>query len=80
MKATLKIFQTGSITITAPSIRNVQLAVEHIYPLVHEFRKPKPYIKTVSDGNDENKTNDQNKYATADIDTDNDDFEAIHSI
>ncbi|KAF7488272.1 TATA box-binding protein-like protein 1 [Sarcoptes scabiei] len=80
LKATLKIFQTGSITITAPSIRNVQLAVEHIYPLVHEFRKPKPYIKTVSDGNDENKTNDQNKYATADIDTDNDDFEAIHSI
>ncbi|XP_017476560.1 PREDICTED: TATA box-binding protein-like protein 1 [Rhagoletis zephyria] len=42
LKAVLKIFQTGSITITAPSVQNVQLAVEHIYPLVYEFRKPKP--------------------------------------
>ena len=42
LKAVLKIFQTGSITITAPSVPNVQLAVEHIYPLVYEFRKPKP--------------------------------------
>ncbi len=40
-KATLKIFSTGSITITAPSVNNVQRAVEHIYDLVHEFRKPK---------------------------------------
>jgi len=40
----LKIFQTGAITITAPSISNVQLAVEHIYPLVYEFRKDKPQI------------------------------------
>lgn len=42
LKAVLKIFQTGAITILAPSISNVQLAVEHIYPLVYEFRKPKP--------------------------------------
>jgi len=42
LKAVLKIFQTGSITITAPNVQNVQLAVEHIYPLVYEFRKPKP--------------------------------------
>lgn len=40
-KATLKIFSTGSITITAPSVANVQRAVEHIYPLVEEFQKPK---------------------------------------
>jgi transcription initiation factor TFIID TATA-box-binding protein len=40
-KATLKIFSTGSITITAPSVTNVQLAVEHIYPLVEDFQKPK---------------------------------------
>ncbi|TRY62149.1 hypothetical protein TCAL_11309 [Tigriopus californicus] len=40
-KATLKIFSTGSITVTAPSVRNVQLAIEKIYPLVHEFQKPK---------------------------------------
>ena len=31
----------GSITITAPSVENVQRAVEHIYPLVEEFQKPK---------------------------------------
>ncbi len=40
-KATLKIFSTGSITVTAPSIPNVQAAIEHIYPLVEEFQKPK---------------------------------------
>ena len=48
MKAVLKIFQTGSITITAPSVKNVQLAVEHIYPLVYEFRKPKPNMSNNS--------------------------------
>lgn len=46
LKAVLKIFQTGSITITAPNVRNVQLAVEHIYPLVYEFRKPKPLTQS----------------------------------
>jgi len=40
-KATLKIFSTGSITVTAPSVNNVQRAVEHIYPLVEQFHKPK---------------------------------------
>jgi len=40
-KATLKIFSTGSITITAPSVANVQKAVEHIYPLVEVFQKQK---------------------------------------
>nr|CAG4651295.1 EOG090X0CO7 [Simocephalus serrulatus] len=38
-KATLKIFSTGSITVTAPCVGNVQAAIEHIYPLVFEFRK-----------------------------------------
>jgi len=40
-KATLKIFSTGSITVTAPSVANVQRAVEHIYPLVEVFQKQK---------------------------------------
>ncbi|XP_040581721.1 TATA box-binding protein-like 1 [Lepeophtheirus salmonis] len=40
-KATLKIFSTGSITVTAPSVRNVQAAIEHIFPLVDEHKKPK---------------------------------------
>merc|ERR1711915_840384 len=38
-KATLKIFSTGSITVTAPSVANVQSAIEHIYPKVFDFQK-----------------------------------------
>lgn len=38
-KATLKIFSTGSITVTAASVAYVQAAIEHIFPLVYEFRK-----------------------------------------
>ncbi|CAG2159967.1 unnamed protein product [Oppiella nova] len=48
IKAVLKVFQTGAITITAPSIGSVQNAVERIYPLVHEYRKPKPNQSTQS--------------------------------
>jgi len=44
-KATLKIFSTGSITVTAPSVANVQAAIEQIYPLVYEFKKPKEIKK-----------------------------------
>ncbi|XP_066599597.1 TATA box-binding protein-like 1 [Prorops nasuta] len=40
-KATLKIFSTGSVTVTAPNVAAVQAAIEHIYPLVYEFRKEK---------------------------------------
>lgn len=40
--ATLRIFQTGSITLTAPSVEAVSQAVEHIYPVIYEHRKPKP--------------------------------------
>lgn len=36
-KATLKIFSTGSITVTAPRVANVQSAIEYIYPLVSDF-------------------------------------------
>lgn len=39
LKATLKIFSTGSITVTAPSVANVQSAIEQIFPLVYEYRK-----------------------------------------
>lgn len=59
-KATLKIFSTGSMTVTgdffllilcknpinlvfliAGSVAYVQAAIEHIYPLVYEFKKPR---------------------------------------
>lgn len=39
IKATLKIFSTGSITVTAPSVSAVQQSIEMIYPLVVEHRK-----------------------------------------
>ncbi|KAL4712968.1 hypothetical protein ACJJTC_012038 [Scirpophaga incertulas] len=40
-RATLKIFSTGGVTITARSVNDVQSAVERIFPLVYEFRKPR---------------------------------------
>lgn len=39
LKANLTIFTTGSITIFAPNVANVYKAVEHIYPLIVEFRR-----------------------------------------
>jgi TATA-box binding protein (TBP) (component of TFIID and TFIIIB) len=44
-KATLKIFSTGSITVTAHRVQYVQIAIEQIFPLVYEFKKPKPLGK-----------------------------------
>jgi len=41
-KASLTIFQTGAMTLTAPSVAAVDAAVQHIYPLVFEFKKEKP--------------------------------------
>ncbi|XP_034139941.1 uncharacterized protein LOC117590977 [Drosophila guanche] len=38
-KATLKIFSTGSVTVTAACVNDVESAIQHIYPLVHEFSK-----------------------------------------
>jgi len=38
-KATLKIFSTGSITITAPSVDTIQKAVEDAYALVYDYQK-----------------------------------------
>ncbi|CAC5407581.1 TBP [Mytilus coruscus] len=43
-KATLKIFTTGSITVTAPCVDNVQSAIEHIFPLVAEFKAVKSEV------------------------------------
>ena len=61
LKAVLKIFQTGSITITAPSILNVQTAVERVYPLVYEFKKPKPPQSVSKLNNYKNDTKKQSK-------------------
>ncbi|XP_049298068.1 TATA-box-binding protein-like [Anopheles funestus] len=44
-KATLKIFSTGSITVTAASVAFVQAAIEQIFPLVYEFRKKRTPVE-----------------------------------
>jgi len=41
IKATLKIFSTGSMTITAPKVDTIQVAVERVFPMVYQFKKPK---------------------------------------
>ncbi|CAG9767644.1 unnamed protein product [Ceutorhynchus assimilis] len=45
-KATLKIFSTGSVTVTAPSVADVQAAIEYIFPLIYEFRKERSKEET----------------------------------
>lgn len=37
--ATVRMFSTGSITVTAPSIGAVQKSIEHVYPLALNFRR-----------------------------------------
>ncbi|XP_064539223.1 TATA-box-binding protein-like [Drosophila montana] len=44
-KATMKIFSTGSITVTAASVNAVESAIQRLYPLVHEFRT-RPIVKS----------------------------------
>lgn len=39
IKATVRMFSTGSITVTAPSIGAVQKSIEHVYPLALNFRR-----------------------------------------
>ncbi|XP_064607341.1 TATA box-binding protein-like 1 [Liolophura sinensis] len=50
-KATLKIFSTGSITVTAPCVANVQVAIEHIFPLVYEYKSMELHNKTAANAN-----------------------------
>ncbi|XP_052284203.1 TATA box-binding protein-like 1 [Dreissena polymorpha] len=47
-KATLKIFSTGSITVTAPRVANIQSAIEFIFPLVERFNAGPRAESTVS--------------------------------
>ncbi|KAK0052162.1 TATA box-binding protein-like protein 1 [Biomphalaria pfeifferi] len=66
-KATLKIFSTGSITVTAPSVVNVQLAIEHIYALVSQFKmEPKKVDEKIKMA--ENKFLRKNVYLNIDTD------------
>ncbi|XP_014681866.1 PREDICTED: TATA box-binding protein-like protein 1 isoform X2 [Priapulus caudatus] len=45
IKAVLKIFSTGSITVTAPSVSNVEMAIHQIFPLVVEHQMEKLKVK-----------------------------------
>ena len=38
LKTTLKLFATGSITLTAPSVQTARQAVEQMYPLLEKFK------------------------------------------
>lgn len=42
LKATLKLFTTGSITLTAPSVQAAQTAIKQIYPILVEFKRSFP--------------------------------------
>jgi len=44
--ATLKIFSTGSITITAPSVKSIQTAVEEVYNLVLPYKNERRLEET----------------------------------
>merc|ERR1712156_888611 len=39
LKVTCKVFQSGSITITAPSVKNIEEAADRLYPLVLEYQR-----------------------------------------
>jgi hypothetical protein len=39
-------FNSSGLLFVARSVANVQAAIEHIYPLVYEFRKPRPPKET----------------------------------
>lgn len=41
-KATSKIYSTGSVTVTAPSVANVHRAIEQIYAMAYPFRRDRP--------------------------------------
>ncbi|KAJ8679603.1 hypothetical protein QAD02_015390 [Eretmocerus hayati] len=87
LKATLRIFSTGSITVTAPSINAVQSAIEHVYPLVYEFRKERSveeqcamdnrkrrFVFTIQEtviGDEENLEEGEEDYMVADDDSEN---------
>ena len=50
LRSTLKIFSTGSITLTAPSVVSIKRALEFIYPVLqtYKFNTPEPELKTAA--------------------------------
>jgi transcription initiation factor TFIID TATA-box-binding protein len=39
LRTTLKLFTTGSVTLTSPSVQMAQQAINHIYPMLYEYKK-----------------------------------------
>lgn len=75
IKASLKIFSTGSITVTAPSVENVQKSIEHIFPLVFEFRKERENTESSAEPLSQvNKTKKRKNKFIEEEDTDFSDF------
>jgi transcription initiation factor TFIID TATA-box-binding protein len=48
LHATLKLFNTGSITLTAPSVSKIVQAIEAIYPILYENRRDATPVKPQS--------------------------------
>lgn len=47
LKTTLKLFTTGSVTLTAPSVSVAQQAVNRMYPILYEYRRNAPPQSTL---------------------------------
>lgn len=46
LRTTLKLFTTGSITLTSPSVQIAQQAINHIYPILYEYRRMLTSLKS----------------------------------
>lgn len=71
-KATLKIFSTGSITVTAPRVANIQSAIEYIYPLVSDYNAGPRSVKNSSSMNNMKNKHQRTEHKVVDDDLDSD--------
>ena len=51
IKTTLKLFTTGSVTLTAPSVSVAQQAVNRMYPILYEYRRNAPPNTSINSNN-----------------------------
>jgi len=66
LKTTLKLFTTGSVTLTAPSVSVAQQAVNRMYPILYEYRRNAPPNTSINNIKNEqilNIKNEQSHYS-----------------
>ena len=65
LRATLKIFTTGSITMTVPNVQTAQKAINYIYPILctysHDIRVKKPFVSSTDLNNNNSETQNLNQ-------------------